>query len=418
MAKNNELLNELNRLIDSSKIARSGFGHERPSRSFAIENGHLVFQGQTAIRLLNATIDLFWDGEGRRSDLVSREYAEKALINFITPYCVHRSHVSLGALTEYLKAWESLAIRDWHLFTVVEGIVFGKSNGPLKLGPFVIYDYPNNPKSLEDALGDQPLLMQIRAGMKDMYFISVSVKAAEKDLKQAENLAVRGFAQFENIIRTMLGYHAGEYGISVSEPLIARAKQIFFVRDGQTGWVSKRTGPSQLTVIDDDYFIKEEFGRAWVWRTLMKEARSDLESRIIAAIEWIGKALKDADPARTLVQYVFALEALLTVQKKGVLINPSIASQISEFAAFIVGRDFDTRIGVETAIKEIYQKRSAIVHSGSTRVSERDLGMAFRIIKELIRALTTEQQFLAFKSMEDVRKWVNQQKYSNKSSTG
>lgn len=59
-----------------------------------------------------------------------------------------------------------------------------------------------------------------------------------------------------------------------------------------------------------------EYGHDRIWGILAKANPTNLENRIITAIEWAGKAMRDDEPARAFTQYIFGLEALLQFQQK------------------------------------------------------------------------------------------------------
>lgn len=134
---------------------------------------------------------------------------------------------------------------------------------------------------------------------------------------------------------------------------------------------------------------------------------------MIAAIEWVGKGLRDSDdPAKAFVQFVFAIEALLTFQKKGVLVSPSIASQLAEYSAFILGSDYDSRLEVGKLIKNLYNHRSAIAHGGSQSVLESEVNDALYLVKSLITQMITKPELVAMTSIDQLQEWVSRQKYS------
>jgi hypothetical protein len=145
---------------------------------------------------------------------------------------------------------------------------------------------------------------------------------------------------------------------------------------------------------------------------LNKGNHSKLEKRIISAIGWAGKALRDEEPARALTQYVFALEALLQFQQRGSMVSPSITYQMAEFAAFIISEELEGRLEIEKMIRNIYARRSAIAHGGSNGVNEEELYKALVLLKRLIITLTINNEFKDLTSIEEISEWVKVKKYS------
>ncbi len=109
---------------------------------------------------------------------------------------------------------------------------------------------------------------------------------------------------------------------------------------------------------------------------------------------------------------MFALEALLTFREQGFLISPGIAHQLTEIAAFILGKNHETRSQIEKKIKKLYQTRSSIVHSGSSNVSKYELIQAISIIKGLIAHLKIDPHLSTFQSMKQLQEWIQFKKYS------
>lgn len=69
------------------------------------------------------------------------------------------------------------------------------------------------------------------------------------------------------------------------------------------------------------------------------------------------------------------------------LVSPSITYQISEFAAFIISDELESRLVIEKMVKKLYSKRSAIAHGGSSDVDDKDVNEAMYLIKQIVTIL-------------------------------
>jgi len=95
-----------------------------------------------------------------------------------------------------------------------------------------------------------------------------------------------------------------------------------------------------------------------------------MQRRLLEAAQWIGKARRDSDRAKGFVQLLFALEAMLQIQEKGVLLSPSIGYRLQETCAFVVGTDHVSRSEIARIVSDLYETRSAVVHGGTTAVDD------------------------------------------------
>ncbi|MEC5158108.1 hypothetical protein [Chryseobacterium sp. MP_3.2] len=120
--------------------------------------------------------------------------------------------------------------------------------------------------------------------------------------------------------------------------------------------------------MSEPYFLDIENGNNKVWELYSKLNNNKLEKRIKNAVEWTGKALKDENNAKALIQFIFAIECILHIDTKNI-INPSILSQISDNIAFLLSEDFDQRKIIASSFKDLYIKRSGIVHGSSQEIT-------------------------------------------------
>jgi hypothetical protein len=93
-------------------------------------------------------------------------------------------------------------------------------------------------------------------------------------------------------------------------------------------------------------------------------------------------------------------------------VSPSIASQLAEFSAYIVGDDFDSRLEVEKSVKKLYGRRSAVAHGGSQSVLESEVIEALKLVRNLLKRITTNPELSAMTSMKQLQDWVQRKKYT------
>ena len=161
--------------------------------------------------------------------------------------------------------------------------------------------------------------------------------------------------------------------------------------------------------------------RIWdIMTKYMQGKATQLELNLINAIRWVGMANNDDSNVTKHVQYVFALEALLTHRKRNELITPGIAQKLAESAAFIIGEVADTtkitkkdfRKKIFHDVKLMYDIRSKIAHGNDNTVSSHEIIRARKIIYSLILAILQNENILNFQSMNELDNWISDLRFS------
>jgi len=108
-----------------------------------------------------------------------------------------------------------------------------------------------------------------------------------------------------------------------------------------------------------------------------------LAPKLLTALHWYGLSVKDERRVDKFVKLVVALEALL-------LENDDVAGKkqkLAERAAFILGKDMNTRNNVHKLVVELYGLRNEIVHEGRCDVREQELLDLTILVRSLIFAI-------------------------------
>jgi len=96
---------------------------------------------------------------------------------------------------------------------------------------------------------------------------------------------------------------------------------------------------------------------------------------------------------------MFKFETSLTI-------SPSITHSLCESVSFLLAHERDERIRVYSEIKELYHKRSKIVHGGSNTISQTDFSKAIYYSRQVIIQLLTDSRFTNFKNNNDIRNYL------------
>jgi hypothetical protein len=134
---------------------------------------------------------------------------------------------------------------------------------------------------------------------------------------------------------------------------------------------------------------------------LSKTNRSSLEDRLLAAIQWAGRATVEERREEALLLFTVALESLV--------VNTDEKDQITQrFAirgAHLIGKDFVSRKLIYKRLKELYRFRSAIVHSGSIKITDADRDTIAHFVRVAIFTMLVVKPFCEMTTVEEFHTW-------------
>lgn len=442
----------LNKFVDlaSSILKQDTYKPRSPSADFITqissfyrdESTRISLQGRNSYNQIEAFAEQLWNVNREIYQTVSAKTIREKVIDLIFQYQKDEHSIITDSFKKALDELLSLPKQQWLVLRPVYGASLG-SNKPSQLGPFTLYtwnDYQLLVASKDISILDSCLQHAHECKELDKSYpssfpmlenlgnIFISVQVSARDSDRALDLADERFSQFENVISYMLGLEAKSFdfgvinssGLNVLESLLICSEIVSYSNEFQDNIF-----PLQL---DSPFFIDgkicfnetdhiqywEDFKYSWIWTALKLESSqlSDWQKRILSAVEWVGKGLRDKNPARSLVQFTFALEALFSYQEKGILVSPSIASTLAEFTAFIIEDNLSARLDTIRMVNRIYSSRSAIAHGGSQIVETSIMLEAMRLMRSLITQILINPELSQFQSIEQVKDWVNKKKYS------
>jgi len=156
--------------------------------------------------------------------------------------------------------------------------------------------------------------------------------------------------------------------------------------------------------------VYEDKDKYRIWELINKSNHNEIEERILRAIEWIGMAIDEPTPTISFIQCVFAVECLLKYEKKET-INKSIVAQISEYIAFIVGKNKENRKEIDKKFKDLYALRSKIAHGNNTDELDNELQEIIWLTKQIVINLLLKPELREIESMEKLRDWIEDMRY-------
>lgn len=140
-------------------------------------------------------------------------------------------------------------------------------------------------------------------------------------------------------------------------------------------------------------------------------ATDSLSQKIKQSIRWLGKSIMAKKLEDKTLQAAISLECLLSKNTKSPL-QPSLTVSLAETLAFLIGTDKEDRIRKFNFLKQMYETRSAIVHSGTAELTSDGY---FYLYKELKNGIFTILDLIRqnnWKSINDIYDYVENLKFA------
>lgn len=165
----------------------------------------------------------------------------------------------------------------------------------------------------------------------------------------------------------------------------------------------RRAGPVRRIPLNQ---IASRKGFARVSDLLAKEAPSDLEEKILASLQWAGRAQVEARREEAFLLYAIALESLLLGRDTKTEISHRLAVRCAHLGG---GPTLDDKRRVVKQILSLYQTRSNIVHSGNFVVSEQELTLMREYSVLTLFVMIDKEPFRSMTNAEELEKWFETQ---------
>ncbi len=232
---------------------------------------------------------------------------------------------------------------------------------------------------------------------KENNYILVKVKGPDDNetARKAENEA----NVLVNVLNCLFCDIAEPIGLMTKIGKNSESSVFFYLKKNSNGWSeSSNIRPGKLL----PYAVLNKSKLKTV-KTLY-ESKSSKCSKLIFAMNWLGKSIKETDYGSAFLEVVIGLECIAEKQSKG-MVSPSINYQISNFVAMILEKDVTERQSLIKRLKKVYDKRSLIVHDGKDSITYEDYKNIFILIRRLIHTIIYTSPF---KDIDDLNSWVEE----------
>lgn len=344
------------------------------------------------------------------SETVSRKMFNNKIDTLLLTSKLTEKKITDADISSIINYFLELPVQNYQFIKNVNGICLKNNDKPCKLGPFILYNrsfYMQNImlNPYKDNKDMDSILWQ---GFTSDYIVTINIKARDTD--KVKDIAYELLNQLELFIYYSIGEPNPKFDITIVSRLAYPYENHLILCD-QEITRSTQNNRIELIPLDVDYFKDVSIGNDIIWTFINNSNLDEMKTRIVSAIEWIGKANSENNIKNQLLFYLIAIESVFTRQEK-TLVSPSIASTICESAAYVLSTDAQERISIEKIIKELYEIRSAIAHGSEKKITKENIKLACHISVSIVRQFLTNDELKNICKIQDFANYIKLKKYS------
>lgn len=137
---------------------------------------------------------------------------------------------------------------------------------------------------------------------------------------------------------------------------------------------------------------------------LLTKKRNGLEDRLVSAIQWAGKATVEGKKEEAFLLYAISLESLVLLDNE----KEELTYRLRTRVAHLLGKDIENRKKISAKVRDLYEIRSKIVHSGWFQVTDADLSLMRLYSKGCILHILNDEPFSSMNSINSLVEWFNE----------
>lgn len=162
----------------------------------------------------------------------------------------------------------------------------------------------------------------------------------------------------------------------------------------------------------DDNIFKKTGNNKKLFEYIENEPKTELERKIKLAVSWIGQSLCNRHLDEAFMGLCVALETLLSGQNSPM--ERGTAYQLREFGAFLATKDKKERLLLNKELKNLYNHRCAISHSGIAKnLSLKQYHRLLKILKAIINELLIILETKNIDTHAKLQNYIDELKFEN-----
>jgi len=165
-----------------------------------------------------------------------------------------------------------------------------------------------------------------------------------------------------------------------------------------TRWVGSMGELSLPKLRDRDARVRLGFAYA---SGLLGSHRMKLQDRLVAALQWAGRAAVDIRKEEAFLLYAIALEGFILAEGE----TQELTYRLRLRVAHLLGGTPEARRDLFAKVKHLYGIRSKIVHSGHYQVTDGDFGLIRALTTGALVRVCTLEEFTEISTPEELVLW-------------
>lgn len=327
---------------------------------------------------------------------------QSRVLQFIVKFKKTQTNIKHSDFDAFKNNLKNEEVKEYNIFADVVGLDMWGEDQPICLGPYTIFDYEKHKDKLHEMVAVE---MESFSTSSPLPKSLLHVKISARDVVSAQELAEEKFSRFRKVVSFMLNNRKYGSGVHISARQHADIRRLYVSTPGNLTISTARTDGMTVT-ITDGYFSAAEFGHSYIWEMLSSNNLTEIQTRVITAIDWLGEAMLDESPSSTLLKAAIALEALLGLDRN------NITKNLSENVAQILCNNVQSRIYIEDKIRTLYGARSSVVHGRSSNNNEADAQEFLDYCAECVAIFLTVEKLKEIKTEEELKDFFAFMKYS------
>jgi hypothetical protein len=191
-------------------------------------------------------------------------------------------------------------------------------------------------------------------------------------------------------------YLAGEAGRETTSAVLACANGSLTLHNSLEGPVA----PYSIERLKSVRSLR--LARTRIHALSREDPPSEVSRLLLTSIGWAGRASVEPVPARALVQYMIALEALFLPTGSRLAMK-----QLQTRVSRLLGKTAQDREWHYDRVGELYELRSSVVHDGSSNVSPEDLGAVRSIAKRSLLLMLRHRGIRNVHARAELARWLD-----------
>lgn len=291
-------------LLEAMLRMRAGVSHpfpvdERGDPTVGVKNTAL--RGEDAWRALHEATRLF---EKLAPDLVY-EIGDYITRRTFVPYAASGPDPLTDAtIDKALARLQSWPVKAWTVHRHLPRALLSQPD--LKLGAFTLWRLPDEAHRVIRTGGSYRTADDVRSSLEvsgDAVFVEIHVPRARFQ-ERALQIAESRFERFSNAL--LFAQPVGWGSFSASAPT---AVTILATETTASGGRFEELPGNFRWPLDAAHCLSRKVGHDRIWTMLESQTLSELERRVVTAVDWVGRALSDRDTTRSFIQTMRSRDA-------------------------------------------------------------------------------------------------------------